>query len=118
MRLLWVEDHATFVHFAGRQFLSAHAVTVAASLAEARRALAEQPFDAVLLDYDLPDGKGAELLDFLRQLPTRPAVLAVSSHEAGNRALLEAGADGVCAKGQFADVGAALTRAVGARPPG
>ena len=110
MRLLWVEDHATFVRVAGRQFLSAHAVTVAASLAEARRALAEQAFDAVLLDYDLPDGKGASLLDFLRQLPNRPAVIAVSSHEAGNRALLEAGADRACPKGHFADIEAALPR--------
>ena len=110
MRLLWVEDHATFVRVAGRQFLSAHAVTVAASLAEARRALAEQAFDAVLLDYDLPDGKGASLIDLIRQLPQRPAVVAVSSHDAGNRALLQAGADGTCPKGRFAEIEAALPR--------
>jgi CheY-like chemotaxis protein len=116
MRLLWVEDHATFVRVAGRQFLSAHAVTVAASLAEARSALAEQPFDAVLLDHDLPDGAGTTLLDFLRQLPNRPVVVAVSSHDAGNRALLQAGADGACPKGRFAEIEPALARAVAALP--
>ena len=114
MRLLWVEDHAVFVRVAGRQILSAHALTVAASLAEARRALAEQTFDAVLLDYDLPDGKGASLLDFLRGLPSRPAVIAVSSPDAGNRALLEAGADRVCPKTRFDQIEAALPRPGGA----
>jgi CheY-like chemotaxis protein len=113
MRLLWVEDHATFVRVAGRQFLAAHAVTVAPSLAEARRALAEQTFDAVLLDHDLPDGAGPSLLDFLRQLPQRPAVVAVSAHDAGNHALLQAGADAACPKVRFTEVEAALSRAVG-----
>jgi CheY-like chemotaxis protein len=117
MRLLWVEDHATFVRVAGRQFLAAHAVTVAPSLAEARHALAERPFDAVLLDHDLPDGAGPTLIEFIRQLPRRPAVLAVSSHDAGNRALLAAGADGACPKTHFAEVEAALARAVAALPP-
>jgi CheY-like chemotaxis protein len=116
MRLLWVEDHATFVRVAGRQFLAAHAVTVVPSLVEARRALAEQPFDAVLLDHDLPDGAGPTLIDFIRQLPRRPAVVAVSSHDAGNRALLEAGADCCCPKTRFAEVETVLTRAVAALP--
>jgi CheY-like chemotaxis protein len=115
MRLLWVEDHATFVRVAGRQFLAAHAVTVATSLAAARRALEEHAFDAVLLDYDLGDGKGASLIDLIRQLPRRPAVIAVSSHEGGNRALREAGADDTCPKGRFAEIEAVLARAA-ARP--
>jgi hypothetical protein len=36
------------------------------------------------LDYDLDDGKGASLVEFIRQLPTVPAVIATSSHEDGN----------------------------------
>ena len=112
MRLLWVEDHATFVRVAGRQFLAAHAVTVAASLAEARRALAEGAFDAVLLDYDLPDGKGTDLVADLRRLPTPIPILATSSHDDGNRALLAAGADAACLKGRFAEVEAVLRRVI------
>jgi CheY-like chemotaxis protein len=115
MRLLWVENHAVFARLAGRQFLSAHDVTIVPSLAEARRALAEQPFDAVLLDYDLDDGKGASLFDCLRQLPVAPAVIATSAHDAGSEALRQAGADGVCGKGRFAEIEAVLGQVVGAR---
>ena len=48
MRILWVENHALFTRYAGRQFLAADTVTVVTSLAEARRALADQPFDAII----------------------------------------------------------------------
>ena len=40
------------------QFLPRHLVTVAPSLAEARKALAAGSFDLLLVDYDLDDGKG------------------------------------------------------------
>jgi DNA-binding response OmpR family regulator len=115
MRLLWVENHAVFVRVAGQQFLAAHEVTVAPSLAEARRALAEQTFDAVLLDHDLDDGKGTMLIAFIRDLSARPAIIAVSAHEAGNAALLAAGADAVCGKLRFAQIGAVVEQAVRAR---
>jgi CheY-like chemotaxis protein len=108
MRLLWVENHAGFVRVAGRQFLATHELTVVPSLAAARNALAAGTFDAVLLDYDLDDGKGADLLAFIRQLPTAPAVVATSSHEDGNAALLAAGANAVCAKAKFASIGVVL----------
>src|SRR4051794_25107253 len=93
MRLLWIENHAVFVRLAGRRFLAAHDVTVTPSLAEARTALAANRFDAVLLDQDLDDGKGASLIAFIRGAPGRPVVIAASAHEAGNEALLAAGAD-------------------------
>jgi CheY-like chemotaxis protein len=72
-------------------------------------------FDAVLLDYDLDDGKGASLVEFLRQLPTVPVVVATSAHEDGNARLLAAGADVACPKGRFEDISAVLTRAVTAK---
>jgi CheY-like chemotaxis protein len=106
--LLWVENHAGFVRVAGKQFLAAHALTVVPSLASARDALAAGTFDAVLLDYDLDDGKGAELIAFIRQLPAAPVVIATSSHEDGNAALLAAGADAVCAKAKFATIESVL----------
>jgi CheY-like chemotaxis protein len=112
MRLLWVENHAVFARVAGGQFLSAHAVTIVVSLAEARRALAEQSFDAVLLDFDLDDGKGDGLIGYIRQLADRPVVVAVSAHDAGNQALLRAGADAVCGKVRFAEIETVLARAL------
>jgi len=110
MRLLWVENHTVFTRIAGRQFLAAHDLTVVPSLARARDALAGQPFDVVLVDYDLDDGKGADLVEFIRQLPAPPFVVATSAHEAGNQLLLAAGADAACPKGSFAQIGAVLAR--------
>ena len=78
MRLLWVENHAVFARMTGRQFLAGHDLTVVPSLALAREALAARTFDAVLLDYDLDDGKGASLVEFIRQLPTVPILVRVS----------------------------------------
>jgi CheY-like chemotaxis protein len=122
VRLLWVENHAVFARVAGRQFLAGHDLTVVPSLALAREALAARAFDAVLLDYDLDDGKGASLVEFVRQLPAVPVVIATSAHEYGNGCLLAAGADAACPKGLFAEVGAVLARVVanrgGAAPGG
>jgi CheY-like chemotaxis protein len=115
VRLLWVENHAVFARLAGRQFLAGHALTVVGSLASAREALAKRAFDAVLLDYDLDDGKGAALVDVIRQLPAAPVVIAASAHEEGNGLLLAAGADAACPKGSFAQIGAVLARALAAR---
>ncbi len=108
MRLLWVENHAVFARIAGKQFLATHELTIVPSLAAAKIALASATFDAVLVDYDLDDGKGDQLIGFIRQLPVRVAVVATSSHEAGNAALLAAGADTACPKGQFAGIDPAL----------
>jgi CheY-like chemotaxis protein len=117
VRVLWVENHDVFVRVAG-QFLAGHAVVVVRSLTAAREALAAQPFDAVLLDHDLEDGKGPSLVGFIRALPRPPAVIAVSAHEEGNRALLQAGADAVCGKMHFAQVDAVLSGVLASRCSG
>lgn len=113
VRLLWVENHAIFVRMAGRQFLATHDLTVVPSIAAARDALAADRYDIILLDYDLDDGKGVELIGFIRQLPVRVAVVAASSHADGNAALLAAGADAVCPKARFADIGRVLVSVAG-----
>jgi DNA-binding NarL/FixJ family response regulator len=115
MRLLWVENHAVFARLAGREFLAGHELTVVGSLASAREALATRDFDAVLLDYDLDDGKGVSLVDVIRQVPAAPVVIATSSHDEGNGLLLAAGADAACPKGRFAEMGAVLDRVLATR---
>jgi CheY-like chemotaxis protein len=115
VRLLWVENHAVFVRMAGRQFLAGHEVVVVPSVAGARAALTTESFDAVLVDYDLDDGKGAEVVELVRQMKARPAVVAVSSHADGNAALLAAGADAVCPKTQFAGIEGVLRAALARR---
>lgn len=120
MNVLWVENHPRFARLAGRQFLGGHAVTVVPSLAGARAALAGAlaggSFDAVLIDFDLDDGKGDELVRELCASPDRPCVVAVSSHEVGNRALVEAGADDVCGKMEFGRIGEVLRQLAGRSP--
>ncbi len=102
MRILYVENHARFAAVAMAQVLASHDVTLVPSVVDARQALADNTFDVVLVDYDLDDGKGDEVVMALRTQPLRcPFIIAVSSHQAGNAALTAAGADAVCSKMQF-----------------
>ena len=81
MNILYVENHPAFAATVTRQFLSAHSVTVVPSLATARQALADQAFDVLLVDYDLHDGKGDELVKELRASAKAVTVIGVSSHD-------------------------------------
>src|SRR5580700_7082828 len=110
MTILWVENHAQFARIATRQFLTAHTITVVPSLATARAALAGNEFSVVMIDYDLEDGKGDELVREVRQLPNCPWVLATSSHDEGNCLLIPAGAHAVCSKMQFSLIAEVLAQ--------
>jgi atypical dual specificity phosphatase len=101
MKILYVENHAVFAANVIRQFLSQHTVTVVPSLSAARQALEIGSFDLLLVDYDLDDGKGDELVRELTTIGKAVTVIGVSSHEEGNMALLRAGAVAVCSKMQF-----------------
>src|SRR6266853_6746352 len=101
MKILYVENHAVFAANVISQFLSQHSVTVAPSLSAVRQALKVGHFDLLLVDYDLDDGKGDELVRELNTTGRAVAVIGVSSHEEGNTALLRAGAVAVCSKMQF-----------------
>ena len=104
MRILWVENHPRFVSVVRNQFLAGHELTVVPSLEAARVAAAAGGFDAVLVDYDLDDRKGDLLVRELREKLPRVAIVATSSHENGNQALLAAGADAVCGKLEFSRI--------------
>jgi CheY-like chemotaxis protein len=105
MQILYVENHPEFVRIVIPEFLSGYQATVAASLASASEALTAGSFDLVLCDYDLDDGKGdAFVLECRNTHPALP-VIAVSSHDAGNAALVRAGASAVCDKLEFHRIG-------------
>jgi len=93
-----VENHTRFATTVVRQFLFAHDVEVVPSLAAALRA---GPAEVTLVDYDLDDGKGDELIRRLRRDGHRGRIIAISAHAEGNAALVAAGADAVCAKSDF-----------------
>jgi CheY-like chemotaxis protein len=101
VNILYLENHAVFAEQVTRQFLGAHRVTVVPSLAAARSSLASGGFDLVLSDYDLDDGKGEEFVRDCRAIHPLLPIIAVSSHEAGNTALIAAGASAVCSKLEF-----------------
>jgi len=112
MELLWVEDHSQFVRFA-LPFLAGHSVSVVPSLSAARAALAERRFDVVLVDFDLQDGKGTELITDLIGTAGRPVIVATSSHVEGNEAMVRAGADGACGKLEFVRIPGVLQSLAG-----
>ena len=109
MRILFVENHARFAKLTTQQFLSQHQVTIVGSLHSARAAL-DQEFDLMLIDYDLDDGKGDELVSELQRRCQRPKIIAVSSHQAGNEKLFQAGADTICEKIKFTKIAETIDR--------
>jgi DNA-binding response OmpR family regulator len=113
MKILFVENHAVFAAQVIPLFLSSHAITLVPSMAEARRALSTSEFDLLLVDYDLDDGKGEELLKEIRANHSDIPVIGVSSHEAGNRALLKAGANSVCSKMDFDQIQTVIQKLIG-----
>jgi CheY-like chemotaxis protein len=111
LRILYVEDHAVFAAMATRAFLSECEVTVVPGIDAARRCLdtGGRPFDLVLCDFDLEDGKGDTLVG---EIACRYPCIAVSAHERGNAALLAAGCVAVCGKLGFAGLRATIAAAM------
>ena len=115
MRILLVENHPEFISVVVPTFLSEHDVITVPSLSLARAALAGASFDAILVDYDLDDGKGDNLVAWISGVARAPAVVAISSHDAGNDALVRAGAIAVCSKLRFDQIGVVLRQIDGVR---
>jgi DNA-binding response OmpR family regulator len=101
MNILYVENHAVFAETVKQRFMSPHLVKVVPSLAAARNAILNETFDLLLVDYDLDDGKGDELVRELRASGSQTIIIGVSSHLEGNTALINAGATAVCSKMEF-----------------
>lgn len=113
MKILFAENHPRFAAITAKTFLTNHVVTIVPSVAAARLLLSEAAFDVVLVDYDLDDGKGDELVHEMQSQASRAAIIAVSSHAAGNQALLGAGADAVCSKMNFQNIEVIIDEVLG-----
>jgi DNA-binding response OmpR family regulator len=115
MRILFVEDQRMFAEMVAGQFLAGHDVAFADSVAAARVALEGcAGYEAVLIDYDLPDGKGTEVVQALRGARYAGKIIAVSAKDEGNAELRRAGAHAICKKAELHRV-AMLLRGRGAR---
>ncbi len=64
-----------------------HPVTIASTLAEARAHLAQERFPLVLLDLQLPDGDGLDLLEELRARRPEARVIVITANGSINRAV-------------------------------
>ena len=82
-KVLHIEDDPDIFHVVNEVANEVADITQATSLAEARQKLAQQRYDLVILDLDLPDGSGKELLPLLKgALPPIPS-LVFSAYEIG-----------------------------------
>jgi two-component system, NarL family, response regulator DevR len=104
-RILFVEDHSLFREGMAVliEWRTGHGSIQAGSLAEARRVLRDTKDKPVcaIVDLDLPDGGGIELVEQLRELPVL-ALFTDRSLERHTKAL-EAGADEVLSTGVAAE---------------
>lgn len=80
--LLYVEDDPDLVKVVAEMVAPAFSVHHAGSLAEARRMLAADPYHLILLDLQLPDGHGSELLGGLPAPNAATPVVVFSVDEA------------------------------------
>jgi DNA-binding response OmpR family regulator len=104
MRILFVEDHLDFAKTVIREFLEGQDVEIATTVQAARGLLSTHLFDVLLVDHDLPDGEGTEVVAHAIAIGAAVDIIAVSSHEEGNSALERAGARTRCPKGKFNEI--------------
>ena len=96
MKILIVEDQQRLGQFLERGLKEqSYTVTWLRTCAEARDALAESPYDVILLDLTLPDGDGLELLRQWRKNGFNEPVLILSARDAVEDRIkgLDVGAD-------------------------
>ena len=81
-RILLVEDNAGDANLACEHLAAAHApafdVVRASTLKEAHAALAHTAMDAIVLDLNLPDSRGADTVRHVRQRAQKTPIIAVS----------------------------------------
>ncbi|MEP1605471.1 MAG: response regulator, partial [Marinomonas sp.] len=87
-RVLIVEDSPSLaLGYAAQLEEAGHEVTLSEDLAEARKALAAQEFDTVLLDLQLPDGDGLTIFDSLKDAVGFPSIVVVTADGSLSRAI-------------------------------
>ncbi len=120
MRLLLLEDDPTLGEGLRDYLLSdGHVVDWCTTLAQAKM-LANEPYDAWLLDWNLPDGSGVDWLRTLRSLGAKTPALVLTAHDllADRIQGLDSGADDFLVKPFAPEELAARLRAVTRRAAG
>jgi two-component system copper resistance phosphate regulon response regulator CusR len=120
VRILVVEDEALLQDSLARGLRQAgHAVDTAGSLREALSKLGLDPYDALVLDLNLPDGSGLDLARTLRKTGASLIILALTARDSipDRVAGLDAGADDYLVKPFSLDELQARLRALERRHP-
>jgi len=116
--ILHVEDDPDIQRIAATIAQDFATFVFAATLQEARARLEAQPFDLVLLDINLKEGSGWDLLTDIEALESPPPVVVFSAIEATRAQAARATAVLVKAKTSNEELLATLRRVLGlARPP-
>lgn len=96
MRILVVEDDSVLREMLSRSLAEAgHRVDIASKLADAEQLWQYQPFDAILLDLNLPDGNALDGLRRARNRGDRTPVMVLTARNRTDERIagLDAGAD-------------------------
>lgn len=96
VRLLLVDDHPELVELVRRAFVAdGHLVRTANTAAAADEALADEPFDVIVLDLGLPDGSGLDVCRRLRSAGLPTPILMLTAQTAVDQRVesLDSGAD-------------------------
>lgn len=96
LRVLYVEDAVGFRQEMVELHLATEEVTEVSTVRAAMIALtatSSVEFDLALLDYELPDGTGADVIAELRRHSPRVLIVGVSADRLFNERLAAAGAD-------------------------
>ncbi|MAQ13508.1 MAG: response regulator [Sandaracinus sp.] len=109
-RILMVENHAVFGETLIGEFLSDYSVDRLPTVVEAVLRFGRHEYSVLLVDYDLDDGKGMDVLRSMRALGATTPVIAISARVEGNEALVAAGARGVCHKMDFARIDSVIAQ--------
>lgn len=108
VRVLVVDDHEIFVDSLVRRLMLDNDLSVvgaAGSVEAARHAAARYEPDVVLMDFELPDGDGAEATEHIKrfQPATKVVMLTARSDQAALVRALAAGCSGFVTKGDSPD---------------
>ena len=103
VRLLLIDDHTIFRESLLRLLEGEHDLEVmahCATISEGRKILAETAVDVVLLDYDLGEEAGTDLLKYLHETNSKPRVLLLTAGMMASATLsaMDAGASGIILK--------------------
>ena len=117
-RVLVVDDHVSMCRIMKQQLeREGHQVSVAHSVSQGRIALSER-FDVAVLDVDLPDGQGFELVEELRRNATSPTSVVMitgSPNQENLQSSLHKGVHEILFKPfKYAEVRDAVSRALAA----